>query len=291
MIQIQSIRELADKYDAFILDLWGVIHDGVTPYNGVIECLEKLKKAHKKILLLSNAPRRSGTVVTAMEAMGISRDLYSDIVTSGEAAYQTLSLGKLEVAGAQLALQKNYLYLGLEKDRRILDGLDYTETKQVSDASFALVSHASYDNQPLSEIIPILNDCLEKNLPVICINPDLEVVRQTGERVYCAGVIAAEYERMGGQVIYFGKPHSLVYDFSFGLLQGIAKSNILAVGDTPRTDIVGANTVGLDTLLITGGVLASELGSAKGDDLRVSVQKIVDQAGARLDYVCHAFTW
>ena len=288
MKHIQSIGEISSNYDAFILDLWGVIHDGKVAYDGAAECLQKLKGAGKKLILLSNAPRRAHTVIEAMEGMGITRDLYDAVITSGEAAHRFLEHPDASVF---MPASKNYLYLGLEKDRQIIKDLGYIEVNDASNASFALVSHSTFDNQPMDEITPFLNDCSANNLPMICINPDLEVVRQTGERVACAGLIAAEYKRMGGKVIYFGKPHSLVYQACFDLLKAIPKNKILAVGDSPRTDIKGANAVGIDSLIITGGVLESEVGNSAQPDYIDKVQHILNTANVTAQYVAQRFIW
>jgi HAD superfamily hydrolase (TIGR01459 family) len=292
MKHIQSVSELTDKYDAFILDLWGVIHDGKVAYPGVVECLQKLKDAGKKLILLSNAPRRAKVVVEAMQGMGIGRELYDEILTSGEAAYQVLSKKIHPTNNQQLTTNNlSYLYLGLEKDRQIIKDLGYVEVEDAKQASFALVSHSTYDHQPMEEIQPFLNACSANNLPMICINPDLEVVRQTGERVACAGLIAAEYERMQGQVMYFGKPHKMVYEQCFSMLEGIDRKRVVAVGDSPRTDIAGANRMGIDSMLITGGVLAAEVGTPDNTAYLQKTESVLSQSGTHVKYVCDRFIW
>jgi HAD superfamily hydrolase (TIGR01459 family) len=288
MKHIQSIGEISSNYDAFILDLWGVIHDGKIAYDGAVECLQNLKGAGKNLILLSNAPRRASVVVEAMEGMGIARSLYDAVITSGEAAYGFL---KNPYTSVFMPTSKNYIYLGLEKDRQIIKDLEFAEVEKASEAAFALVSHSTYDNQPMEEITPFLNGCSVNNMTMICVNPDLEVVRQTGERVACAGLIAAEYERMGGKVIYFGKPHSLVYQACFDLLKTIPKNKILAVGDSPRTDIAGANAVGIDCAIVTGGVLAHEVGSMAGSDYVKNTQRILSDANVSAKYVLERFVW
>ncbi len=293
MQYIHSISELVPHYDAFILDLWGVIHDGQKPYAGVLECLTKLKEAGRKTILLSNAPRRVSVVVEAMHAMGIARELYDQILTSGEAAYQVL---KERMDGQALPINHqpstiNYLYLGLEKDRQIIKDLGYVETDDATKAHFALVSHFAVDHQPMREIEPFLNECLINKLPMHCINPDREVVRQSGERVACAGVIAAEYERRGGEVIYYGKPHLLVYEECLRRLRGIPRSKILAIGDSPRTDIAGANRMNIDSMLVTGGVLAAEVGTPDDPTYLQKTESILIECEVCAQYVCERFVW
>jgi HAD superfamily hydrolase (TIGR01459 family) len=282
-----SFSPLASRFDAFILDLWGVIHDGQNLYPGAKDCLEHLRGAGKKIVLLSNAPRRGSSVAEVLLRMGVSASGYDALITSGEAAYQCLADGHSPFFRPT---GKSYIYIGLEKDRAILTGLDFTQTDAPEAANFLLLSHSFYDNQPFEELAPLLARCLAAKLPALCINPDMEVVRQTGEHVYCAGKLAAEYEAKGGQVIYFGKPHPIVYDNSFKALVGIHRSRILAVGDNLATDIKGAQNAGLKSLLVTGGVLKNTLGDPKASAYKANCERLFAGA-AGPDYVISAFNW
>jgi HAD superfamily hydrolase (TIGR01459 family) len=283
-----SVSALADNFDAFILDLWGVIHDGQTLYPGVKECLQALRKANKKIILLSNAPRRAVVAQESLERMGITDDLYDAIVTSGEAAYQCL-------ADTQSFLFKasgeHFFYIGLEKDRHVLAGLPYEEVPNPEAAQFVLLSHSYVDNQPLSELTPLLQACRANNLPLLCINPDLEIVRLGGQRVYCAGVLAQEYRVMGGEVIYFGKPHPAVYEACFKLLGDLPKSRIVAVGDNMMTDILGAQKAGIASVLITGGVLGITVGSPADTDYRAKCEQLFAREELTPQFVLPAFNW
>ncbi len=283
---LSSVEELSAKYDAFILDLWGVVHDGKNLYPGAREALVALRKAGKKITFLSNAPRRSQVVEQTLTGMGVGRELYDIIVTSGEAAYYCLQHPE---ASPFKPRGHKYLYIGLERDRLILEGLHYEEVMRPEHAQFVILSHSFEDNQPFKALAPLMQKCAELHLPFICINPDKEVVRLTGERVYCAGALAEEYRLMGGEVVYFGKPHRTVYEHALATLQGIELSKVVAVGDTLATDILGGERTRINTALVTGGVLKEVIGSSAAADYRPKCQALFEKEHIMPDYVIPAF--
>ena len=285
---IPDFASLASRYDAFILDLWGVIHDGQNLYPGARECLKRLREAGKKIVLLSNAPRRASVAAEVLQRMGIGNDEYDALITSGEAAYQCLADDKSTFF---LPAGDAYVYIGLERDRSILAGLSYREVDDPAKANFLLLSHSYYDNQPMAELEPLLARCLAAKLPAVCVNPDTEVVRISGERVVCAGVIAALYAARGGKVHYFGKPHSFVYERSFEVFKGIPKARILAVGDNLATDIKGAAGAGLASALVTGGILKTAVGTPGTAEYEAQCAELSRQSGVLPDYVLSAFVW
>lgn len=283
-----SLRSVADRYDAFILDLWGVIHDGQQLYPNVRECLEELHRTGKRVVFLSNAPRRASVAGGLLTRLGIDPTLYDALITSGETAYRHLEREDnrfFDAAGT------SYVYIGLEKDRNVLAGLPYREVAQPEDAKFVLLTHSYYDNQPMSELAPLLARCLSAGLPAICINPDMEIMRITGEHIYCAGVIAAGYEKMGGEVLYFGKPHHAVYEACCERLAGIDPSRIVAVGDNLATDIRGALSVGLASILVTGGVLRERLGIPGTPDYMAEADAVFAENRIHPEIVIPSFNW
>jgi HAD superfamily hydrolase (TIGR01459 family) len=284
---LTGISKLAVRYDAFILDLWGVIHDGQHLYPGVAECLENLRDNQKKIVFLSNAPRRIQQVEGVLQRMGITNNLYDKIVTSGEVFYQSLAHPEKSFFKPH---GRHYLYIGLEKDRNILSGLHYEEVKHPEAAQFILLSHSYYDNQPMKEIYPLLQSCIKLKLPLLCINPDTEIVRLDGEHVYCAGVIAEEYRMMGGEIFYFGKPHRAVYEECLHDLD-TDKKRIVVIGDNLKTDITGASKTGLANVLVTGGVLKKSTGELTAENFEQKLAKIFKQEGATPDYIIGEFNW
>lgn len=271
---IPTIHEKLDEYDAFIVDLWGVIHDGSKLYPGAAESLALLHKMNKPVLFLSNAPRVSAKAKQNLDRLGIPQAHYLDVVTSGQVAYDTL---------AKETAPRRYFYLGPSKDEDILEGLpQFTKVDDPQLADFTLCTGYEEDGQPHEEIIPLLAQLL--HLPMFCVNPDIEVVKQDGTQWLCAGAVAAEFTKMGGRVAYVGKPFPDVYAACKAIL---GSGRVLCVGDNPVTDIKGANDAGMDCLLITGGVLKSRYGDEISEN---DARQICGVAGVTPTYVLAGFT-
>ena len=247
MQSISGLSSIIDRYDALLLDLWGVIHDGTHLYPGVKEALVALRHANKKIIFISNAPRRAAKAATVLTQLGVQTEWYDDIITSGEIGYQWLEANP-EKWG------KRYYYIGPSKDVDILDGLNYQRADDVKDADFLLNVGFGTEEQSSDDWQTLLHAARTLQLPMLCLNPDFEVVKITGERYPCAGVLALDYEKIGGKVTYFGKPYCEIYHRCMQWLT-LDKTNVLAVGDGIATDIAGAVRFGLDCVLVTGGIL------------------------------------
>jgi HAD superfamily hydrolase (TIGR01459 family) len=261
MQHLSGFAALADRYDGFILDLWGVIHDGITPYPGAIDCLRRLKAAGKPAVLLSNAPRRSHVAQEAMRAMGIPDDLYTGILTSGEATHMMLR-DRTDPWFASLG--QRVFHLGPERDRNVMETLALTRVDEPELASFVLNTGPDDTRSPtdVGAYFDILERCRATGLPMVCANPDLEVIRG-GTRVICAGALAKHYETLGGQARWIGKPDGAVYGPVLDML-GVEKPRVLAVGDALRTDMQGAAGAGIDGCWVLGGIHAEELGGDHG---------------------------
>jgi HAD superfamily hydrolase (TIGR01459 family) len=251
---IAGIGEVADRYDALVLDLWGVVHDGVAPYPGVIDCLTRLRAAKIQVVMLSNAPRRAAAAAEAMRRMGITEEHYDAIVTSGE-----VTRGMLEVPDNSLIAGwgDRFWHLGPPRDRNLFEGLAVREVP-LDQAGFILNTGPDDERDPTDATAfdAELRQAVALNLPMLCANPDLEVVRG-GVRIICAGLLAERYQAMGGRAVSVGKPDPLVYGPVFALL-GAPRSRILAVGDSLRTDMAGARAVGIEHAWVLGGVHSGE---------------------------------
>jgi len=244
---------IADRYDGFIVDLWGVVHDGIKPYPGVIDCLEQLRGLGKKVVFLSNAPRRAAAIGQALAGMGIGAELYDGIMSSGEAVYLALRDGTepdLAELGAKL------YHLGPERDRDVFDSLPLEEVKTPAQADFLLNTGPDDHLGPSDPgaYTAILEAGLAAGLPMLCANPDLEVMRD-GKRIICAGYLAQIYQSQGGRVLFRGKPDPAIYAPTLALL-GTAKSRSLAIGDSLRTDMAGAQAAGIDACWVLSGIHA-----------------------------------
>jgi HAD superfamily hydrolase (TIGR01459 family) len=258
---IRGLRELAPEYDALILDLWGVVHGGVEPYPGVLETLAELRAAGKRVGLLSNAPRRAATVARQLERIGVPAEAYDLLLTSGEAAHDALA----ERTDAHAELGRNYLYVGPHWDNDVPRGLDYRKVDAVEEADFLLTVGLFDDADPLESYDAMFAGARARDVPMLCVNPDLVVHRQSGITSPCAGLLAQHFAGQGGRVIYHGKPDPAVFHRCAQQL-GAADGRVLVVGDSLTTDIKGAAAAGFDSLWVTRGIYAAELGVEPGDE-------------------------
>ncbi len=257
MTPLPGMAALAERYDGFILDLWGVIHDGVRPYEGAADCLHRLRDAGKRCVLLSNAPRRSHAAEAMLQSMGLAPSLYTGLLTSGEAVHLAL---RDRTDPWFAALGHRVWHLGPERDRNVLEGLDLEPVATPGEADFVLNTGPDDHRGPQEVAVfeALLAECARHGLNMICANPDLEVIRG-GVRVICAGALAARYQQMGGAVRSLGKPDPAIYGPVLAML-GTAKERTLAVGDSLRTDIAGAAAAGVDSCWVLGGIHGEALG-------------------------------
>lgn len=247
-----GFRALAPNYDGFIVDLWGVVHDGVKPYPGVLDCLARLRDAGKTVVFLSNAPRRPHAIAATLGAMGIGPSLYTGIMSSGEAVYLALRDRTDEFA----ALGNKLYHLGPERDRGVFDSLPLEQVDDPAAADFLLNTGPDDVLGPQDPELyaPVLAAALRAGIPMVCANPDLEVVRD-GVRIICAGLLAEHYKAGGGSVIQRGKPDPAIYKPTLAML-GTTPQRTLAVGDSLRTDIAGAKAAGIGSCWVLSGIHA-----------------------------------
>jgi HAD superfamily hydrolase (TIGR01459 family) len=283
---ISGIRELAPRYDGFILDLWGVVHDGAAPFPGVLDCMERLIAEGKRLVLLSNAPRRSDDVVRRIAKIGVPERLYHGVMSSGEEAWLHL---KHRDEPFYAALGRRCLHIGSERDLEMREGLDLAFVDKPSEADFILNTGPAEWDETLETYAPVLRDALARGLPMVCANPDLVVVHN-GKPALCAGALAEEYQRLGGRVRWHGKPYPSVYDSCLRLLGIGDKRRILAIGDSLRTDIAGAARAGIDSLFIVGGIHAAEF-SANGALNPELIEAALEESGMQPVAVAARFVW
>src|SRR3954447_10977226 len=284
---IDGMRELAPDYDGFILDLWGVVHDGIAPFPGVLDCMGRLTEAGKRIVLLSNAPRRADDVIRRIEKIGVPRHFYHAVMSSGEEAWRHLH-DRDEPFYA--ALGRRCLHICSERDLEMREGLDLDWVESPEEADFILNTGPAEWEDTYEDYAPILIAARQRELPMVCANPDL-VVLHGGREALCAGALAEQYEAIGGKVRWHGKPHRSVYDSVLGLLGTADRDRILAVGDSLRTDIAGAEGAGIPSLLIAGsGIHGAEFMSDGRLDLD-RVKAAIREAGINPIGVAAAFVW
>jgi HAD superfamily hydrolase (TIGR01459 family) len=271
------LKDILSRYDGFIVDLWGVVHDGSALYPNALATLQHMHALGKKVVFLSNAPRKAVVAEATLTRLGVDRSLYARVITSGQVAYDMLH--------TSMPYGPQYYYLGPGKDENIIGDLcEYHRVDSPFDADFVLNTGYEEDFQPHEDVLPTLQRLHEAGLPLLCINPDREVVKQDGTVMLCAGALAKAYEEMEGVVRYIGKPYPEVYDVAKG--EFAADARLLCIGDNPLTDIRGAFAAGIDSVLITGGVLQVIHGALDA----ASVRNVCLDAKAMPTYVLPSFS-
>lgn len=250
----QGISDVSDSYNAFIIDQWGVLHNGEKAYDGVLDCLRELKQRNKYIIILSNSGRRAEENRETLKNMGIGPGMYDEIVTSGELTWQGLNK---QDDGIFKDIGTNCFLMSRNGDRSIIDGLGHLNVvEDIEAADFLLISGSDAPQKTLVDYYePLLKKAIRKRMKAVCANPDNRIVVGNGYAIG-PGMIARRYEDFGGVVSYIGKPHKPIFHHCIKLLQdkGIYPGDTLMVGDTMAHDIMGAAAVEIDTCLVKCGI-------------------------------------
>lgn len=257
---LNSIFEISDAYENFIIDQWGVIHDGYSPYPLVCDVLTRLSKQKKKIILLSNSSKTKSFNTKLLAKIGFDTKIFTDIITSGEAfyRYRQNNVGNF--------LDQPAFYIDADtypKDLILSDNIRITQ--DVKNAGWVML--ASISPSTIDSYQKIFPAAIAKRLPLVCTNPDYVVVSPNQKNVMGPGVLAQQYEKMGGEVLFFGKPYRYVYDLcmqSMGGKQSPAKT--LAIGDSLEHDIKGALDNGYDSLFIGSGIFFDQFSNVKNPE-------------------------
>jgi HAD superfamily hydrolase (TIGR01459 family) len=251
---ISGLSAIAQEYDALICDIWGVLHNGREAYFDAANALRRFRRARGPVILLTNAPRPSADIERIFEKIGVPLDCFDEIVTSGIAAREELAR---RASGNALAM----LHLGPPRDSGVYEGLNVYPA--AADKAEIVLLTGPYDDEieTPENYRALFEDLKVKGLVMLCANPDI-VVQRGDKLIYCAGALARLYQEMGGEVVYFGKPHRPVYDTALAAakrIAGRAIANPLAIGDGADTDIKGANLAGIDALFVAQGIHASQI--------------------------------
>lgn len=281
--RIAGIGEIADRYDLFLVDQWGVLHDGEKPYPGALAALALLREAGKAVVVLSNSARRVDWGVRRMDEIGIPRALYDRLVTSGEETWQHLR-GRPD--DFYRTLGRRCLLYSWGGDRGLTEGVDIEVVERVEDADFIL--NAGTNREPIEWYEPELRAAAARGLPMICANPDLVTVTPDGELIITPGTVARRYEELGGYVRWHGKPDRSVYETCFALFPDARR--VVGIGDSLEHDIAGAANAGIDSVFVANGIHAPALGVGDGEDPADDrLEALFAEMGPRPDYVVPAF--
>ena len=243
-IDKEGLRSIVDNYQLFYVDLWGVVHNGISLHQEAINVLNEITKKKKDYILLTNAPRPNDTVRSFLEKLGMKKEIRDHVFTSGEAALNYL---KNDLS------QQTFFHIGPPRDFDLFKDLKKNKLESIEISDYILCTGLFDDyNEDLKYYKNLFEENLQKKM--ICTNPDL-IVDRGNNRELCAGSVAMVYEKMGGEVVYFGKPYPEVYSQSIDN----RKRKILAIGDNLNTDIKGANLLNFDSLIISNGIHKDEI--------------------------------
>jgi len=246
---VEHLRDLVGGVDVVLSDIWGVVHNGLVAFPEACEALHQVRAQGSTVILITNAPRPADSVQRQLRKLGVADDTYDAIVSSGDLTRTFVA----ERTGQSM------FWLGPERDNSIYRGLD---------AVFAPLQSADYivctgpfddETESAEDYRGMMTEARGRNLTLVCANPDIVVER--GDRlIYCAGAIAELYRELGGEVIFYGKPHRPIYERAMAIAQACRgnvatpSSRVLAIGDSVRTDLAGAQGFGIDCLFVTRGI-------------------------------------
>lgn len=273
---LAGMRELADRFDAFILDQFGVLHDGAAPYPGAVEALVALKAAGKRNLLLSNSGKRSAPNEARLVKLGFQPGSWDFFLSSGEVAW--LSLQRSLQAGKDLRC----LLIARDGDRSAVEGLPLTLTESGADADILLISASEGDRYDLGHYRDLLTPAAARGTKCLCTNPDKIMLTPTGPK-FGAGRIAELYAELGGTVTWIGKPFPEIYAAAVDLLGNPDPTRVVCVGDSIEHDIAGGQGAGLRTALVTTGILDGSTDAEKA--------RLFAEHGATPDFLLPTFAW
>lgn len=280
----RGLSELADRYDVLLCDVWGVIHNGREAFPAACEALARYRAGGGEVILISNAPRPNAGVIEQLDRLGVQREAYSRVVTSGDATRELLARHAPGPAWK----------IGPDRDDPLYDGLGLAFTELADAQLISCTGPFDDETETPEDYRERFRDAAARGLPMICANPDI-VVQRGDKLIYCGGALAQLYEALEGRVLMAGKPHPLIYDAALAegaKLKGAAvdRARVLCVGDGPRTDLRGANAQGLDALFIAAGIHGQEI-LAKGSLDFAMMDHVFETEGVSATWAMPELTW
>ncbi|AZO36444.1 MAG: TIGR01459 family HAD-type hydrolase [Mesorhizobium sp.] len=278
-VDLRDLADLAGRFDHFVVDQFGVLHDGNAAYPGAVEALSKLKAAGKSVLLLSNSGKRAAPNEDRLVGLGFERGSWDVFVSSGEVAWRRFA-GLAGQAG--LPHGTRCLLIARDGDRSAVDGLDIVLVDDAGRADVILLSASEGDRFELDHYRKMLAPAAVSGVPCLCTNPDRIMLTKSGQR-FGAGRIAELYEELGGNVEWIGKPHRPIYDAALAMLGNPPRERVVGIGDSIEHDIAGASGAGLSSALVRSGILAEMSGQ--------QLNEMFARHDARPDFILPGFVW
>jgi HAD superfamily hydrolase (TIGR01459 family) len=283
-----GLADLASRYRGFIVDQWGVLHDGARPYADALDCLVRLRDAGKRVVLLSNSGKRTRINRARLAEIGIDEALYDALVTSGEATWRALA-ERTEPFFAKLG--RRCILWSRYSDRSAVEGLPLEVVERVEDAEFLLLAGVE-DDARLEDFSAQLELAAARGLAMVCANPDIVAVLPDGRFGMAPGALAHHYEQLGGKVGYVGKPHLPIYQACLEALGDLPREQVLTIGDSIAHDVAGGAAMELDTALTMSGIHSRIFDPERGAAAnRAALEELAREYGVLPRWVLPRFRW
>jgi HAD superfamily hydrolase (TIGR01459 family) len=279
MERIGGLREIADHFDLFLVDQYGVLHDGVAAYPGAIEGLSRIRSRGRRVVVLTNSGKGSAANRARLDALGFMDSSLHAVVSSGEVALQCIrdrTLGPRFPEGADVCV------IGRPGDTYAFSSDHFTLSAHPQDASFLVFAGSDAPRTSLDSYRSMLSAAAQAHVPAICVNPDVAMIRE-GKLVPAPGAIARVYASLGGTVEYIGKPYAAIFDHAIATAAMDPGARVVMIGDSPEHDVAGARAMGLSTLLVRTGIhrhLAEP-----------QLLRLCEGCGGIPDFLAPAFEW
>ena len=273
---ISGLGQIADEYDALLVDIWGVIHNGREAFDEAVVALERFRQERGPVVLISNSPRPSVAIPAQFDEVGVPQTVYDAIVTSGDATIDELARRAPGPAFKLGPDRDDPLYENLAMNFSDLKGAKFITCTGLFDD----------DNETPDDYTDLLGEARELNIPMVCANPDIQV-KKGDKTIYCGGALAQKYEDMGGAVVYAGKPHDAIYRLSRQWIKEISgyeipRERVLAIGDNIHTDLLGAQNQNYDCMFVATGIHDSNSAQVRG---------LLEKHGIFVKYMLSSLAW
>ena len=276
---IAGLRDIADQFDLYLVDQYGVLHDGVAGYPGAIDGLARLASGGRKVIVLTNSGKGASENQARLAALGFANSHLHAVVSSGGVALQLVSSG---VFGPRFAIGADACVIGRHGDTYAFSSDDFRLVARPQDAAFLVFAGSDAPRTSLEAYRSMLTPAVEARVPAICVNPDVTMIRD-GQLVPAPGAIAKVYENLGGKVEYVGKPHSAIFRHALAIAATRADARVIMIGDSPEHDVCGAKALGLSTLLVRTGIHQSLT--------EPQLLSFCTACGGAPDFLAAAFRW